>query len=75
MNTERIINLVMMEMTMDKMKLEDDIERAINRNDISIEERTNTLKSLVYRLSTTENAIATFSNMLNNNNNTKEKEN
>ena len=75
MNTERIINLVMMEMTMDKMKLEDDIESVINRNDISIEERTNTLKSLVYRLSTTENAIATFSNMLNNNNNTKEKEN
>jgi hypothetical protein len=75
MNTERIINLVMMEMTMDKMKLEDDIESAINRNDISIEERTNTLKSLVYRLSTVENAIATFSNMLNNNNNTKEKEN
>ena len=74
MNTERIINLVMMEMTMEKMKTEEEIERYINRNDISIDDKTLNIKNLIYRLSSTENAIATFSNMLNNNNNTKEKE-
>ena len=75
MNTERIINLVVMEMTMEKMKTEEEIERYINRNDISIDDKTLNIKNLIYRLSSTENAIATFSNMLNNNNNTKEKEN
>ena len=74
MNTERLLNIVMMDMTMDKMKIEDDIERTINDNDISIDEKTMKMKSLIHRLSTTENSIATFSNMLNNNN-TKEKEN
>ena len=65
----------MMEMTMEKMKTEEEIERYINRNDISIDDKTLNIKNLIYRLSSTENAIATFSNMLNNNNNTKEKEN
>lgn len=74
MNTERLLNIVMMDMTMDKMKIEDDIERTINDNNISIEEKTMNMKKLIHRLSTIENSIATFSNMLNNNN-TKEKEN
>lgn len=65
----------MMDMTMDKMKIEDDIERTINDNNISIEEKTTKMKTLIHRLSTIENSIATFSNLLNNNNNTKEKEN
>jgi hypothetical protein len=74
MNTERLLNIVMMDMTMEKMKIEDDIERTINDNNISIDDKTMKMKSLIHRLSTTENSIATFSNMLNNNN-TKEKEN
>jgi|LakMenEpi03Aug12_release.lakeMendotaPanAssembly.Ray.scaffolds.fasta_scaffold02127_34 hypothetical protein len=75
MNTERLLNIVMMDMTMEKMKIEDDIERTINDNNISIDDKTVKMKLLIHRLSTTENSIATFSNMLNNNNNTKEKEN
>ena len=73
MNTERLFNLVMSDMAMDKMKLEDDLERIINNKDMSIDDKIKEAKSLLYRISTTENAIATFSNLLNNNNK-KEKE-
>lgn len=74
MNTERLFNLVMSDMAMDKMKLEDDLERIINNKDMSIEVKIMEAKSILYRLSSTENAIATFSNLLNNNNKN-EKEN
>lgn len=73
MNTERLFNLVMSDMAMDKMKLEDDLERTINNKDISIDEKMTMAKSLLYKISNVENAIATFSNLLNNNNK-KEKE-
>lgn len=74
MNTERLFNLVMSDMAMDKMKLEDDLERIINNKDMSIDDKIKEAKYLLYRISTTENAIATFSNLLNNNNK-KENEN
>lgn len=73
MNTERLFNLVMSDMAMDKMKLEDDLERTINNKDISIDGKMTMAKSLLYKISNVENAIATFSNLLNNNNK-KEKE-
>lgn len=74
MNTERLFSLLMSDMAMDKMKLEDDLERIINNKDMTIEIKMKEAKSLLYRISTTENAIATFSNLLNNNNkNEKEK--
>jgi hypothetical protein len=68
MNTERLFNLVMSDMGMDKMKLEDDLERIINNKELSIDEKISMTKSILYRMSTTENAIATFSDLLNNNN-------
>jgi hypothetical protein len=68
MNTERLFNLVMSDMGMDKMKFEDDLERIINNKELSIDEKISMTKSILYRMSTTENAIATFSNLLNNNN-------
>ena len=74
MNTERLFNLVMSDMAMDKLKLEDDLERIINNKDMSIDVKMLETKSILYRISTTENAIATFSNLLNNNNK-KENEN
>jgi len=74
MNTERLFNLVMTDMTMDKMKLEDDLERIINDKDKSIDSKMAEAKAILYRLSSTENAIATFGNLLNNNNKN-EKEN
>lgn len=73
MNTERIFNLVMSDMAMDKLKIEDDMERIINNKDMAIDDKILQMKTLLYRLSSTENAIATFSNLLNNNNK-KEKE-
>jgi len=74
MNTERLFNLVMSDMAMDKLKLEDDLERIINNKDMSIDVKMMETKSILYRISNAENAIATFSNLLNNNNK-KENEN
>ena len=74
MNTERLFNLVMSDMAMDKLKLEDELERIINNKDMSIDVKMLETKSILYRISNTENAIATFSNLLNNNNK-KENEN
>ena len=74
MNTERLFNLVMSDMAMDKLKLEDDLERIINNKDMSIDVKMLETKSILYRISNAENAIATFSNLLNNNNK-KENEN
>ena len=74
MNTERLFNLVMSDMAMDKLKLEDDLERIINNKDMSIDVKMLETKSKLYRISNAENAIATFSNLLNNNNK-KENEN
>jgi hypothetical protein len=74
MNTERLFNLVMSDMAMDKLKLEDDLERIINNKDMSIDVKMLETKSILYRISNTENTIATFSNLLNNNNK-KENEN
>ena len=68
MNTERLFSLVMSDMGMDKIKMEDDLERIINNKDLCIEEKISMTKTILYRMSTTENAIATFSNLLNNNN-------
>lgn len=74
MNTERLFSLLMSDMAMDKMKLEDDLERVINNKDLSINDKIIMAKSIIYQISNTENAIATFSNLLNNNNK-KENEN
>ena len=68
MNTERIFNLVMMDMSVDKLKIEDDLERVINDTNIDIDTKVTTVKKLLYELSNTENAITTFSNIINNNN-------
>jgi len=68
MSTERLFNLVMTDMTMDKMKLEDDLERIINNKNMTIDEKISITKSIICKLSSTENCIATFSNLLNNNN-------
>jgi hypothetical protein len=67
MNTERLFSVVMMELTTEKMKLEDDLESAINSKE-SIENKVSTIKHLLNRISIMEATIAKFSNLINNNN-------
>ncbi len=75
MNTERLFNIVMAELSIDKLKLESELEDAINSKDQSIDVRVNNIKNILARLSAIENSIAKFSNLINNNNNNIQKEN
>ena len=74
MNTDRLFNLVMMDMSLDKLKLEEELERVINDKQMMVEDKSSLIKSTLYKLSNTENAIVTFSNLLNNNNNNKKED-
>lgn len=73
MNTERLFNVVMMELTTDKMKLEDELEMVINSKD-GIDQKSARIQQILARLSNLENSIAKFSNLINNNNNNNQKE-
>jgi hypothetical protein len=73
MNTERLFNVVMMELTTDKMKLEDELEMVINSKD-SIDQKSARIQTILARLTNLENSIAKFSNLINNNNNNNQKE-
>lgn len=68
MNTERLFNIVMGELSIDKLKLESELETAINSTD-DVDAKIMKIKSILARISTIENSIAKFSNLINNNNN------
>ena len=69
MNTERLLNIVMMEMATDKLKLEAELESYLNSKDMTLNDKTNMIKSTLYKLSNTEAGIAKFNELINNNNN------
>jgi hypothetical protein len=68
MNTERLFNIVIGELSIDKLKLETELETAINSSD-DVDTKVMKIKSILARISTLENSIAKFSNLINNNNN------
>jgi hypothetical protein len=68
MNTERLFNIVIGELSIDKLKLESELEIAINSSD-DVDTKVMKIKSTLARISTVENSIAKFSNLINNNNN------
>ena len=68
MNTERLFNIVIGELSIDKLKLETELETAINSTD-DVDTKIMKIKSILARISTVENSIAKFSNLMNNNNN------
>ena len=68
MNTERLFNIVIGELSIDKLKLESELETAINSTE-EVDTKVMKIKSILARISTVENSIAKFSNLINNNNN------
>ncbi len=74
MNTDRILNIVMMEMATDKLKLEAELESYINSKDMTLNDKTNMIKSTLFRLASTEVGIAKFNELINNNNNENQKQ-
>jgi len=69
MKTERIFNVILLELSSEKMKIEDDLERIMN-SDTDIEFKTKTIKELVVKLNTVEASIIKFNDMISNNNKT-----
>lgn len=68
MNTERLFNVVLLELTTDKMKLEDRLEQTINSSD-TIDQKVSSIKSLLAGIANNEASAAKLQSMLNNNNN------
>ena len=68
MNTERLFNIVIGELSIYKLKLETELENAINSTE-DVDTKIMKIKSILARISTVENSIAKFSNLINNNNN------
>jgi hypothetical protein len=68
MNGERIFKIVMMELTSDSLKLEEELERTIN-SDIDVNIKTIKIKDLLSQIAITETSIAKFTNMVSTNNN------
>ncbi len=77
MNTERLFNVVLLELTTDKLKIEDGLEQVLASSE-DIATKSYKIKELVARLAAVETSIEKFNSMvsnINNNDNNKEKTN
>lgn len=73
MNSERLFKIIISDLTSEKMKNEEELERIIN-SDIETDAKILSIKNVLKEISLTEISIAKFSGMLTvneNNNNTK----
>jgi hypothetical protein len=68
MNSDRLFKIILSDLTSEKMKNEEELERVIN-SDNEIEVKVDKIKSLLNQISLTEISIAKFSGMLTINNN------
>jgi len=66
MNTERLFNIIVTDLTADKLKLEEELERVINSN-VETEDKIRTIKHLLTTLATTEMSLNKFISMVGNN--------
>lgn len=75
MNTERLFNVVVLELTTEKLRIEDSLEQVLaSSEEITI--KSHRIKDLVARLVTIETSLEKFNSMVsinNNNDNNKQK--
>ena len=77
MNTQRLFNVVLLDWSTEKLKIEDDLERVIASDD-DINSKSYRIRQLVANLTAVEANIEKFNSMVsvnNNENNEKEKQN
>lgn len=67
MDTQRLVQIVIMELTADNLKLEHELETTMN-GDLEIEEKTKKIKFLLSKIVNTEASLAKFASMVSNNN-------
>lgn len=74
MNTQRLFNLILLEWSTEKLKIEDEMEKVIASDDY-IGNKSQRIRELVVNLTTVEASIEKFNLMLQKNNNENEKQN
>ena len=67
MNTERTINIVLSELALDNLKLQDELELAIN-NAETIHDKVKTIKEILAKMVINESSLTKFQALLSNNN-------
>jgi DNA-directed RNA polymerase specialized sigma54-like protein len=75
MNAERFFKTVMTDFASDILKHESELERIINDQTMETDNKVRTIKMILKQIVDTEQAIAKFSAMMNNNNNQNTQEN
>jgi hypothetical protein len=75
MNTERLIKIVLMDLTTDGLKLEEQLENTMNNKELNVDIKISTIKHLLCEIVKTETSINKITNMLQNKDNEKTKEN
>jgi hypothetical protein len=68
METNRIIQTLLMSYSTDQLMVEDDLERVINDKNIPLNERIFKVKKLLSKLTTIEQSVTKLQVMLQNNN-------
>jgi len=71
MNGERLFKIVMMELTSDSLKLEEELEFTIN-SDMDVNSKTTKIKELLFNIATIEISISKFTSMVSTNQNNNE---
>ena len=71
MNGERLFKIVMMELTSESLKLEEELESTIN-SDMDVNSKTTKIKELLFNIATIETSISKFTSMVSTNQNNNE---
>jgi uncharacterized protein YoxC len=72
MNTERLFNVVLLELSTEKLTIEDALEQTLVSSE-DITNKSHKIKQLVARLATVETSIERFNTMVSNNNDNENK--
>ena len=68
MNTERLFTIILMDFSLEKLKIEEELQNVIN-SDTVVSEKLSTIKSLVNRLVSIDASIVKFTQLTNTNKN------
>jgi len=74
MNSNRLFEIVLLDLTTDKLKMEDRLERVIN-SDFDIDEKVSKIKTLVSEINNIDLSITKFQGMISSENNNNENKN
>jgi hypothetical protein len=74
MSTNRVVNIVLTELSVENLKLQEDLEISINSRDLETNDKVNKIKVLLEKLALNEMMISKFQTLLSNLNNNEQKE-